>query len=100
MLKKLFALGILTVMAVLLFIFSPFDAAKTDDGNPEVQRRGEVIKIIKDSDTLQTLEVLMDNDQTVTIENDESMAVSPRKFKEGDEVILLRSQAGDGSYIY
>lgn len=98
--RKIIPFAIVTLAAMFLLIFSPFDKAPKEVENSEIQRKAEVTKVLKDSGDLQTLELLMDNEQTVTIENDESMSAGPRKFEVGDEVILVRIQAENGSYTY
>lgn len=93
---------LLLIVAVLL-IFSPFDRAlDRNSSQAAAQIRGEVQSIVQEDGVNQVLEIeineekAVENGKVVTVENDESMAATARKFAPGDRILLGSIKDVDG----
>lgn len=100
MLKKLLPYGIMTLLVVLLLVFSPFEVKGSADGNETVNVNGEISKLVNSDGLIQTFEVLLEDGRSIEVVNDETLSASPRQFEPGDKVLLSRFQEDDGRYGY
>lgn len=99
MFKKLSACSVIVLFAAFLWFFSPFEIQQ-DQTEKTSTIKGTIVSVLEEREDFQTFQIELENGKKLIVENDESMAVSPREFTVGDKIILTESQIANGEITY
>lgn len=102
--KNYLTFPILLMVAIAFFWLWPGTSSYPVDSGDAEMMRGKILKIISDTGDTQTVEVNITkgrfSGENITIENDETMVVVPRKFQVDDKVMVAYLVQEEGPGIF
>jgi uncharacterized membrane protein len=98
--KKIILYLIIAIIATLILLIpNTYNENKSEGAGADLVN-GEVTTVSEIQDSMQSLEVQLEDGKLVSFENDESYSVSPRIFYPGDKIVMAKYQEDTGLNSY